>query len=41
MYGIVYKILNAFFQIFSLTVAKLPLNENNFELFYCSSSMEI
>ena len=29
------------FQICSLTVAKLILDENNFELFYCNSSMDI
>ena len=41
MYGIVYKILNALYHICSLTEAKLPLDENNFELFYCNSSMDI
>ena len=33
--------LNTFFQICSLTVAKLPLDKNNIELFYCNSSMNI
>ena len=41
MYGIVYKMLNTLFKICSLTVAKLPLDENNFELFYCNLSMNI
>ena len=41
MYGIVYKLLNTLFQICSLTVAKLPLDENNFELFNCISSINI
>ena len=41
MYGLVYKKLNTLFQICSLTVAKLPLDENNFELFYFNSSMNI
>ena len=41
MYAIVYKMLNTLFQICSLTVAKLPLDVNNFELFYCNSSMNI
>ena len=41
MYGIVYKMLDTLFQICSLTVAKLPLDENNFEVFYCNSSMNI
>ena len=39
MYGIFYKMLNALFQICSLTVAKLPLDEKYFELFYCNSPM--
>ena len=33
VYGIAYKTLNTLFQIYSMTVAKLPLDENNFELF--------
>ena len=33
MYGIVYKILTTVFQIYFLTLKKLPLDENNFELF--------
>ena len=41
MNGIVYKMLNTLFQVCSLTVAKLPLDDNNFELFYCYSSMNI
>ena len=35
MNGIVYKMLNTLFQVCSLTVAKLPLDDNNFELLYC------
>ena len=41
VYGIVNKMLNTLFQICSLTVAKLHLDKNNFELFYCNSSMNI
>ena len=33
--------LNTLFQICSLTVAKLTLDENNFELFYCNLSINI
>ena len=32
---------NTLFQISSLTVAMLPFDESNFELFYCNSSMNI
>ena len=41
VYGIVYKMTNTLFQTCYLTVAKLPLDENNFELFYCNSLMNI
>ena len=41
MHGIIYKMLNTLFQICSLTVTKLPLNENSFEFFYCNLSMNL
>ena len=41
MYGIVYKMLNTLFQMCSLTVAKVPLDEKNFKLFNCNSSLNI
>ena len=33
--------LNTLFQICSLTVTKIPLDENNLKLFYRNSSMDI
>ena len=41
VYGIVYKMLNTLFQFCSLTIGKLPLDGNNFELFYYNASMNI
>ena len=41
VYGIANKMLDTLFQICSLTVAKLPLDENYFDIFYCNSSMDI